>query len=61
MSDCRVNIREYEIPPEVLELATEKRRVLIEALADVDDTIADRYLMEEEPTEQELHVCPFLR
>jgi elongation factor G len=37
-------------------LAEEKRRVLIETLADVDDLIADKYLMEEEPTIDELHV-----
>ena len=56
-------MREAEIPPEVLELAKEKRRVLIETLADVDDIIADRFLMEEEPTIEELNVvtlCTFL-
>ena len=56
----RVNIREDEIPPEYLELAKEKRRVLIETLADVDDVIADRYLMEEEPTVRELQVYSLL-
>jgi translation elongation factor EF-G len=45
------------VPPEVQALATEKRRVLIETLADVDDVIADKYLMEEEPTVQDLYVC----
>jgi translation elongation factor EF-G len=56
-TDSSVEIREAEVPPEVQALATEKRRVLIETLADVDDVIADKYLMEEEPTVQELHVC----
>jgi len=56
----RVNIREDEIPPENLELAKEKRRILIETLADVDDVIADRYLMEEEPTVRELQVYSLL-
>ena len=37
-------------------LAEEKRRVLIGTLADVDDVIADRFLMEEEPTIAELQV-----
>jgi translation elongation factor EF-G len=45
------------VPAEVQALANEKRRVLIETLADVDDVIADKYLMEEEPTVQELYVC----
>lgn len=59
--DCRVIIREAEIPADVLELAKEKRRILIETLADVDDVIADKYLMEEEPTVQELQVRSLLR
>lgn len=62
-ADGRVEIREAEVPPEVQALANEKRRVLIETLADVDDVIADKYLMEEEPTVQELYVrvpTPFL-
>jgi translation elongation factor EF-G len=57
----RVNIREDEIPAEILDFANEKRRVLIETLADVDDVIADRYLMEEEPTMQELQVLSFIQ
>jgi elongation factor G len=53
-----VIIREAEIPEDVKALAEEKRRVLIEALADVDDQMADKYLMEEEITEDDLHVHP---
>jgi len=52
----RIEIREAEIPPEVKGFAEEKRRVLIGTLADVDDVIADRFLMEEEPTVAELQV-----
>jgi hypothetical protein len=52
----RIEIREAEVPAEVQALANEKRRVLIETLADVDDVIADRFLMEEEPTINELNV-----
>ena len=51
-----VDVREADIPPEVQALAGEKRQKLIEVLADVDDVIADRYLMEETPTIDELNV-----
>ena len=36
-----------DIPAELIELATQKRQELVEALADVDDSIADLYLTEE--------------
>jgi len=52
----RLEVREAEIPSEVQALADEKRQKLIETLADVDDVIADRYLMEENPTIDELNV-----
>ncbi|KAI8072956.1 translation elongation factor G [Gongronella butleri] len=39
-----------DIPDELMALATEKRQELIEQLANVDDEIADVYLMEEVPT-----------
>ena len=42
------------IPEELQELADEKRAALIECLADVDDEIAELYLMEEEPTVEQL-------
>lgn len=57
-TDCSLEVCEAEIPPEVKALAEEKRRVLIGTLADVDDIIADRFLMEEEPTVAELQVHP---
>ncbi|KAI9308531.1 translation elongation factor G [Cunninghamella echinulata] len=44
------NLVEKDIPEELLPLATEKRTELIEQLANVDDEIADLYLMEETPT-----------
>jgi len=53
----RIEVRDDELPSEVRTLAEEKRRVLIETLADVDDVIADRFLMEEEPTIEEINVC----
>ncbi|EJD00585.1 elongation factor G, mitochondrial [Fomitiporia mediterranea MF3/22] len=43
-----------EIPAEVLELAQQKRTELIEALADVDDEIAELFIEEKEPTTEQL-------
>src|SRR5579859_7008712 len=51
-------VREAEIPTELEAFAKEKRGKLVEVLADVDDVIADKYLMEEEPTVEELKVSP---
>lgn len=42
------------VPPELQDLFDEKRHDLIAALADVDDDIAEKYILEEEPEEQEL-------
>ena len=43
-----------EIPDKVKDLVEEKRRVLIETVADVDDEIAEIFLDEAEPTVQQL-------
>ncbi|KAL4797560.1 P-loop containing nucleoside triphosphate hydrolase protein [Aspergillus venezuelensis] len=43
-----------EIPEKVKNVVEERRRMLIETLADVDDEIAEIFLMEEEPTETQL-------
>ncbi|KAI0367852.1 elongation factor G mitochondrial [Pilatotrama ljubarskyi] len=43
-----------EIPAEVLELAKEKRRELIEQLAEVDDQMGEMLIMDEEPNTQQL-------
>ncbi|KAL4820545.1 elongation factor G, mitochondrial [Aspergillus spinulosporus] len=43
-----------EIPEKVKELAEERRRMLIETLADVDDEMAEIFLNEEEPTEKQI-------
>ena len=48
------NIRETDIPGDLVEECNAKRTELIEKLADVDEKIADKFLMEEEITEQEL-------
>jgi len=43
-----------DIPAETRALAEEKRQEMIEALADVDDEIGELFLMEEEPTVEQL-------
>ena len=43
-----------DIPPEVLEQAKEYRHKLIEGLADFDDTLAEKFLSEEEVSAEEL-------
>ncbi|KAL8994677.1 MAG: hypothetical protein Q9188_007001 [Gyalolechia gomerana] len=43
-----------DIPSDVRKLATERRRKLIETLADVDDEIAELFLDEKEPTELQI-------
>ncbi|PYH73787.1 elongation factor G [Aspergillus vadensis CBS 113365] len=43
-----------EIPEKVKALAEERRQMLIETLADVDDEIAEIFLMEETPTEDQM-------
>ncbi|KAI8062372.1 translation elongation factor G [Gilbertella persicaria] len=47
------NLVEKDIPEELMPLATEKRQELIEQLANVDDEIADIYLLEEIPTTEQ--------
>ncbi|KAJ8108770.1 hypothetical protein OPT61_g7942 [Boeremia exigua] len=43
-----------EIPADIIDLCKEKRATLIETLADVDDEIAEIFLMEETPTEAQI-------
>nr|POF15549.1 elongation factor g, mitochondrial [Quercus suber] len=47
-------IREDEVPADLREFAQEKRRLLIETLADVDDDIAEMFLDEKTPSPQEI-------
>ncbi|EAZ63110.1 mitochondrial translation elongation factor [Scheffersomyces stipitis CBS 6054] len=47
-------IRSAEVPEELKELVEEKRALLIETLADVDDEMADIYLEGEEPTVEQI-------
>jgi len=48
------DVRYEEIPAEYLEEAKTARTALIEALAEVDDQTAEKFLVEEIPTEEEL-------
>jgi elongation factor G len=48
------NVVEEEIPADVLPLAKEKRDEMIGKLADVDDAIGEKFLMEEEITPEDL-------
>jgi elongation factor G len=53
------NIRREDIPAEYLEEAKKRRHAIIEALSDFDDTIAEKFLMEEEVSAEEL--IPIIR
>jgi elongation factor G len=52
--DFGEKIVEEDIPDDMQDECDEHRATLIERLADVDDDIAELYLMEEEPTEEQL-------
>ncbi len=44
-----------EIPDELREKAEEYRKIMIEAIADHDETLMEKYLMDEEISEKEIH------
>ena len=46
--------QEIDIPEELQQKAEEYRKIMIEAVADHDDTLMEKYLMEEEVTAEEL-------
>eukprot|EP01064_Diplonema_japonicum_P000984 TRINITY_DN1064_c1_g1_i2.p1 TRINITY_DN1064_c1_g1~~TRINITY_DN1064_c1_g1_i2.p1 ORF type:complete len:763 (+),score=268.33 TRINITY_DN1064_c1_g1_i2:50-2290(+) len=50
-------IEESEVPAELMEKAQEARTKLIECLADVDETIGDKFIEEVEPTVEEIHAA----
>lgn len=50
-------IKEIPVPADMVEQAKEYRQILIGKLADVDDIIAEKFLMEEEPTVEELRAA----
>lgn len=49
------NVRREPVPAEYESVVATKRRELVETLADVDEAIADKFLMEEEITNEEIH------
>lgn len=49
-----ISLREDEVPKDLLSLAQEKRTLLVETLADVDDQMAEFYLEERVPDETQL-------
>jgi len=52
--DLGQNLQEIEIPEQVKEIALEYRSKLVEAVAETNDQLLEKYLVEEEITEQEL-------
>jgi elongation factor G len=48
------NVIEKDIPADMMEQAKEYRQELVAKLADVDESIAEKFLMEEEPTNDEV-------
>jgi elongation factor G len=50
-------IREAAIPDDIVELAKEKRKELIEQLADVDPEIEDLFLKEKEPSTEQIRAA----
>ncbi|KAI8902758.1 P-loop containing nucleoside triphosphate hydrolase protein [Globomyces pollinis-pini] len=49
-----INIVVKDVPADLLDLATEKRNELIETLTEVDETMEDLFLNEQEPTNQQI-------
>jgi elongation factor G len=48
------NVIEKDIPADMMEQAKEYRQELVAKLADVDESIAEKFLMEEEPSNDEI-------
>jgi hypothetical protein len=51
-----VDVVERDIPEEFMELANAKRAELFEHLAEVDEAMSDMFIMEENPTSEQLSV-----
>ena len=47
-------VKEYDVPEDMKDLVEEKKALLLEAVADVDDEIGEMFLMEETPTPEQL-------
>ena len=57
MDDLGQDIQESDVPSQYAEIAAEKRNLMIEKLADVDDEIAMLYLEGEEVSEEMIHAA----
>ena len=55
--DSGENVIEKDVPAELLDQANEYRSELIATLADVDEGIAEKFLMEETPSEAEINAA----
>ncbi|QDK46438.1 MULTISPECIES: elongation factor G [unclassified Bdellovibrio] len=51
------NVNVTEIPPDLVETAQKYRQIMIGKLADVDSAIEEKFLMEEEPTTEEIRAA----
>ena len=54
LNEDGTKFEEQDIPADMLETAQEYRTALVEACAEVDDVIGEKFLMEEEPTIEEI-------
>ena len=55
--DLGKDVRIEEIPAELADQAEEYRMAMIEAIAETDEALMEKYLEGEELTEEELHAC----
>ncbi|WP_346929501.1 elongation factor G [Clostridium sp.] len=55
--DLGTDVRIEEIPAELTDKAEEYRMAMVEAIAETDETLMEKYLEGEEITEEELHVA----
>jgi elongation factor G len=51
------NIEEAEIPADLMELAQEYRTIMVEAVAETDEALLEKFMMEEEFTEEEIRTA----
>ena len=54
LNEDGTKFEEQDIPADMLEIAEEYHTALVEACAEVDDVIGEKFLMEEEPTIEEI-------
>ena len=55
--DVGMDVRVEEIPEDMLELAQEYRTALLEAVAEQDDELMEKFFSEEELTKEEIQTC----